>query len=445
MDWIYVPFDWLMSIFYRITNNYAIALILFAILVKLVLLPLSIRQQKSSVKQATLRPKERAIRKRYAGRTDQAAKLQMATELQQMYRDEKYNVAGGCLPLLIQFPIIIILYNIVQRPLTHLSGLTSAAVEGIQTRVLELVQSGTITVSGLTEGSTAVSQIQATAAVRDNLSLFSEWVNADTILPEFTLFGIDLSAVPTLTLSILVLFPLLAGAFQWLTSFVLRKLSPPPSVTDENGEKSPEAASAESTMKIMNIAMPLLTVYIAFKLPAIMSLYWVYQSILGMASQALLYKLMPMPVYDEEYYRMVEEEMNRDYVPIPPSAYAGRSLHHIDDEDEESDEDGEDDHTDDTDELTAQAQTHRAESSPRVRYDKNGNPIRSLHYIDFDEDETDGTPAPQASDASEAPSEAPSEATDGTAAEAFEPAENAEDTPKESPADGDDDRDAAQG
>lgn len=398
MNLIAAPFGYLMEFFYGITNNYAIALILFAILVKLVLLPLSIRQQKSSVKQATLRPKERAIRKRYEGRTDQAARLQMATELQQMYKEEKYSVAGGCLPLLIQFPIIIILYQIVQNPLTYITHLGSDAITAIQNKILDLVKEGTLAVSGITAESTAVSQIQMTAAIRDNRSLFSDMISDSALIPEFTLFGVDLSAVPTFAFSILVLFPLLAGAFQWLSSFVLRKLSPPPQTADANGEKSPEAASAESTMKIMNVTMPLLTVFIAFKLPAVMSLYWVYQSILGMITQALLYKLMPLPVYDEQYLLMVEKQMNNGYVPVPvsdPSTSSGRSLHHIDDDDDDEDDDTEAEaENENAPHLSdAKRSTHRAESAPRVRYGKDGTPIRSLHYIDFDEDEEE----PQAS------------------------------------------------
>lgn len=392
LDAIATPFGYLMKFFYQMTGNYAIALILFAILVKLVLLPISIRQQKNSVKQAELRPKERAIRKRYEGRTDQEARLQMTTELQQMYKDENYSLAGGCLPMLIQLPIIIILYNIVQNPLTYISRLGSEAISAVQSRVLELVKAGSITVSGITAESTAVSQIQATAAIRDNFSLFSDIISEGTIIPEFSLFGVDLSLTPTFAFTLIIIFPLLAGAFQWLSAFVLRKLSPPPSATDENGEKSPEAASAESTMKIMNVMMPLLTVWIAFKLPAVMSLYWIYQSVLGMLSQYLLYKFMPIPTFSEEYYKQVEEIMNKDYVPIPLTRTStGRSLHRIDEDDDFDDETEPETYEADREinsEISEENESHtshRAESAPRIRYDKNGNPIRSLHYIDFDE------------------------------------------------------------
>ena len=403
LDIISTPFGYLMRYLYQWTGNYAFSLLVFALVVKLVLLPLTIHQRKSSVTQARLRPKELAIRKRYAGRTDAEAKLQMATEIQAMYKEEHYSVAGGCLPLLIQFPIIIALYNIVRDPLTHISRLAADTVTAIQTKALELVKAGEIVISGATAETTALTQIQMSAAVKNYPDAFIGIVPTDLVLPDFTMFGIDMSATPTLALSAIIIFPILAGAFQWLTSFVMTKFMPNPSAaaTTPTGEKSSEAEAAERTMKSMNIVMPLVTIFIGFKLPAIMALYWVYQSILGILSTLLVYKLFPLPTFTPEEIAAVEAEMNKDYVPIPaPKTSSGRSsgksLHHIDDEDEY--EEGETVEVTDYTEVSEDEEskeeptpTHREESAPRVRYDKNGNPIKSLHYIDFDEEES--TPA----------------------------------------------------
>lgn len=395
LDIISTPFGYLMRFLYQLTDSYAFSLLIFALVVKVVLLPLTIHQRKSSVTQARLRPKERAIKKRYAGRTDAEARLQMSQELQAMYKEEHYNVASGCLPLLIQFPIIIALYNIVRDPLTHITRLSADAVNAIQTKALELIKAGSLTVSGATAETTALTQIQMSAALQANPDAFAgiEGVTADMILPNFDLFGVNLAETPTLAaLSLLILFPLLAGAFQWLSSFIMTKLMPPPAASTD--EQSPEAEAAAKTMKNMNLIMPLMTVFIAFRLPAIMSLYWVYQSILGTVVTFIVYKMMPLPTFTEEEYAAVEAEMNKDYVPIPAPKTSGsgnsKSLHNIDDDDEYTDGDTVEvtDYTDITDdEETETVSTHREESAPRVRYDKNGNPIRSLHYIDFDEDE----------------------------------------------------------
>jgi len=399
LDIISTPFGYLMRFFYQWTNNYALSLLLFALAVKLVLTPLTVHQRKSAITQARLRPKEMAIKKRYAGRNDAEARVQMATELQAMYKEEHYSVAGGCLPLLIQLPIIIALYNIVRDPLTHISRLTADTLSAIQTKALELIKAGELAISGATAETAALTEIQMSAALKANPAAFAELVPADLVLPDFTLFGIDMSANPTLSFSLIIIFPLLAGAFQWLSSFIMTKMMPATNQASPTEEKSPEADAAERTMRNMNIVMPIMTVFIAFSLPAIMSLYWVYQSIIGIISTVIIYKLMPLPTYTAEEYAAIEEEMNRDYVPIPvpraSTSGAGRSLHHIDDDDDEAEtEDGEvvevSDYTEITDEAPDEKEeknAHREESAPRVRYDKNGNPIRSLHYIDFDEDE----------------------------------------------------------
>ena len=101
----------------KLTGNYLMALLLFAIIVEVLLLPLGIKQQKNSIRQAKLRPKEMAIRKKYAGRNDQATQQKVTQEIQELYQRENFNPMGGCLPLLIQFPIIIILYNVVVNPM----------------------------------------------------------------------------------------------------------------------------------------------------------------------------------------------------------------------------------------------------------------------------------------------------------------------------------------
>lgn len=403
LDIISTPFGYLMRFLYQWTSNYALSLLIFALVVKLVLLPLTIHQRKSSVTQARLKPKEMAIRKRYEGRTDAEARIQMASELQAMYKEEHFSVAGGCLPLLIQLPIILALYNIVRDPLTHISRLAADTVTAIQTKALELIKAGELVISGATAESTALTQIQMSAALKANPDAFIGTVPTDLVLPDFTLFGIDMSVNPTFALGAIVIFPLLAGAFQWLTSFVMTKLMPSAPTAADNGEKAPEAEAAERTMKSMNIVMPVVTIFIGFSLPAILSLYWIYQSILGTVFTVITYKLMPIPTYTPEEYAAIEAEMNKDYVPIPvpknhSSGGSGRSLHHIDDEDDY--EDGETvevtDYTDVTDNNNENGDSeekaepaHREESAPRVRYDKNGNPIRSLHYIDFDEDEED--------------------------------------------------------
>ena len=111
ISWPFAKLLWL----FNFTGSYAIALLFFAIVVKLIMLPLSIKQQKTQIKGAKLRPKMAAIEKKYAGRTDQKTLQKKQQELMALQQEEGYSPLSGCLPMLIQLPIIIILYNIIQN------------------------------------------------------------------------------------------------------------------------------------------------------------------------------------------------------------------------------------------------------------------------------------------------------------------------------------------
>ena len=120
MDILYIPFGYIMKLCCLISgNNYVIALFFFALLLQIVLFPLGIKQQKSQITMAKLRPKEMAIRKKYAGRTDRPTQQKMNMEIQQLYADNGYNPLSGCLPLLIQLPIIVALFAVVRNPITY--------------------------------------------------------------------------------------------------------------------------------------------------------------------------------------------------------------------------------------------------------------------------------------------------------------------------------------
>ncbi|MBQ0092605.1 MAG: membrane protein insertase YidC [Clostridiales bacterium] len=128
MNILYVPFSYVMKGCLWITrNNYVFALFFFALVFQLVLLPLAIKSHKSQLKAASMRPKEMAIRKKYNGRTDRATQQKMQAEIQDMYQKEGYSPLSGCLPLLIQLPLIFILYAIVRYPIQYSSNFTDAA------------------------------------------------------------------------------------------------------------------------------------------------------------------------------------------------------------------------------------------------------------------------------------------------------------------------------
>ena len=149
MDIINKPLGWLLKMCSKIVgNNYLFAILVFALLFEIVLLPFAIKQQKNSIKQARLRPKEMAIRKKYAGRDDKPTQQKMAQEIQELYQKEGYNPMSGCLPLLIQFPLLLALYYIVIDPLKYICGLSTEAAQQIATITGTDITRGTMSLLG---------------------------------------------------------------------------------------------------------------------------------------------------------------------------------------------------------------------------------------------------------------------------------------------------------
>lgn len=129
MNILNIAIGWVMKLCYSISfNNYILTLFFFALVMQVVLFPFGIKQQKSSVKLASIRPKEQAIRNQYRGRNDQATQQKMNAEIQEMYKREGYNPMAGCLPLLVQFPIIFAIFGVARMPLTYTTDLGKSSV-----------------------------------------------------------------------------------------------------------------------------------------------------------------------------------------------------------------------------------------------------------------------------------------------------------------------------
>lgn len=128
-NFLNIIIGWIMKLCYSISfNNYILTLFFFALVMQIILFPFGIKQQKSSVKLASIRPKEQAIRDKYRGRTDRVTQQKMNMEIQEMYKAEGYSPTAGCLPLLIQLPIIFALFGVARAPLTYTTDLDKTSV-----------------------------------------------------------------------------------------------------------------------------------------------------------------------------------------------------------------------------------------------------------------------------------------------------------------------------
>ena len=311
---------YLIRIAYSLTNNYLFAIFLFTLIMEIILSPFGIKQQKNQVKQAMLAPKVAAIRKKYAGRNDQATQQKMQQEMMDMYKAENYNPASGCGTLLIQFPIIICLYNVVVNPLRYISDVPNAQIDALKT-FLE---------SQGVEISLRNAQIDIINAIRDNVSDYFTIAPAleKAVLPIFKVGPFDLSQVPEISFNPfnwLMLIPVITFVVMILSQKIMQRFT----------YQDPAAAEAQNnaSMKIMMWTMPLLSVYIEFQMAAAIGVYWIFRSIIQTLERIILYKLIPIPKFTEEDFKAAEKAVgapakvkkNENSAPV-------RSLHHIDDE-----------------------------------------------------------------------------------------------------------------
>lgn len=307
MSFINKFFGSILSAFNDFTGHYVLALLLFALLVKVILLPFGIKQQKNSVKQAAMKPKEMAIRNKYRGRTDQPTQQKMNNEIMELYQQEGYNPAGGCLPLLIQMVIIIILYGIVYNPLKYICGYDQNVLNVIASYAANLGE----TIKGFADGVFKGQDIYLVQYVTaEHLGGINEALKAaslDTVLtlesiPNFNLFGQSLATAPTWT-TWLVAVPWINCAFTLGSMYLTRKLTFQP-MADQNGK----------SMTVMNLVMAGMTTWLAFTFPAALGIYWIFNTVLGVAQQFILYKVIPLPKFTEADYKQAERE------------YLGRSM-----------------------------------------------------------------------------------------------------------------------
>jgi len=327
-DIIAIPLGWIMRVCYSLANNYFLALLLFALIMQVILLPFSIKQQKNSIRQAKLAPKIMAIRKKYAGREDAATQQKMQEEMQQLYREENFNPMAGCGPMLLQMPILFALYYVVTNPLRYISGLTAARITELKTYLTEtleivITEHQSYTISTMNEIQKIID------AGGDGVTKLFEVAPelSSATLPDMHFWFIDMSQIPNAQpefFSWYLLVPVLTIVFQLLTQKITRMFT----------YQSPETKEAQQgcSMKMMNWMMPVMSAWIAYIVPVGIGIYWIFRGILMAIQQIILSKIFPAPVYTEEDYKKAEKEMKtgrpiREKSKIPP-----KSLHRIDDE-----------------------------------------------------------------------------------------------------------------
>ncbi len=322
-------------------GSYLAGICLFAVIIEILMIPFAVKQQKNSIKQAMLRPKEMAIRNKYKGRTDQVTMQKMQQEIQEFYQRENYSPYSGCLQILIQMPILIALYNIVIDPLHYVLGQANGLSTALYAYYSASKAAGGLGGALSGNGTIALlSDIRANPSIIDGLKDFAFYSNGETLfnslngilgqIPNFNIGPINFGFTPSLSsFNVLLLVPVLTFATYFLTSKITRKFTYHPATS--GGTEDRQVACSNM---MMDITMPAMSTCFTFMVPALVGVYWMFRSLVGLGKQFILSRVMPLPTFTEEDYKAAAKEMAGKRV-VKKSENVGkvRSLHYIDDED----------------------------------------------------------------------------------------------------------------
>ena len=296
-DLIRVPFGYLLDWLYTFTNNYGLALILFSLIVKLVLLPMSVKSKKSMLKMSRLSPQVKALEAKYG---DDKQKYQLA--VQQMYKEEGVSMGGGCLWSFIPLLILLPLYYVIREPITYMMHNSRSISEAI----VAFLQA-----SGENLGKNAYyAQLAAAGHIGDymeELKSLAVTANANLQAMNFQFLGIDLAGIPSFRFWEcegwgeigLFLIPVVSAGLQAASMWISQKMNNQVA-TNADGEQDTDAAkAANQTNATMMLMMPLMSLWIGFSMPAAISIYWIAQAVFGAVQDYVLTKHY-RKVYDEE-------------------------------------------------------------------------------------------------------------------------------------------------
>ena len=315
VDLIQIPFGYLLSWLYQLTTNYGLALIIFAIVLKFILLPATAKGKKSTMKMSRMTPKLQALQKKYAG--DQQ-KLNEAT--QALYKEEGISMGGGCLWSFVPLLILIPLYAVVRQPINYMLHESAEVAEQIVATIKEAAPNAF--------GKNNFYDQMVAAPL---LPKFAEELKGIVSNPatleglNFTFLGIDLGLVPTFNVFKwetwdwahigLFLLPVLSAGGQVMSMFISQRMNNS-LVTDEKGLQDKETAKnsqANQTSKMMLYTMPLMSLWIGFTVPGALSLYWFVQGLVSTAMDVYLTKKYRKE-YDAEDAERLKKAMEEEAI-----------------------------------------------------------------------------------------------------------------------------------
>ncbi len=305
IGWISTLLGYVIDIIFRLLDlvgiqNIGLSIIIFTVFVRLIMTPLTIKQQKFTKINQAMQPEITKIQKKYRNKKDQASLAKQNEEIQAVY--EKYGTSptGGCVQLLIQFPIFLAFFNVVRNVpayIPQVKNIYMTAVTAIQQNP-DYVD----TINEIADGvnSSYITELQSDATANqiiDVLNYFTAdaWEQLADAMPSISgiienvyqqvaginnfIFGINVAQSPGFRLSVYLLIPICAALFQFLTTKTMKQ----PDMGD-----NPAAGMTKS----MTYVMPLMSFYFCLVAPAGMGLYWATSALFMCIQQIIVNKYM---------------------------------------------------------------------------------------------------------------------------------------------------------
>lgn len=319
-------------------SNVGFAIILFTIIVYMLMIPLTYKQQKFSRMSMRMNPEIQAIQKKYKGKQDQASMLKMQDETRAVYAKYGTSPTGTCLPMLIQFPVLIAVYRVVYAipayiekikmayyPLVtdllntsggteFIKGLKSAATFQKQDFALENTIIDVLNKASTAEWESISAQFPSLSNVvestQNTLNSFNSFLGLNIVNSPWYSIKESFSEGNYLWVVVALLIPVLAGLSQW---FSLKLM--PQAAAGADGENNEMMQS----MKMMNNFMPLMSVYFCAILPVGVGIYWIMSAVVRTVQQLVINKYLSKMDIDEEIKKNIEAyNRKREKNGLPP-------------------------------------------------------------------------------------------------------------------------------
>lgn len=334
---ISIFFGYIMNFFFEIANYFTekhslgISIILLTIVTRFLMLPLALKAQKSSSKMQAVAPEVEKIKKKYEGEKDSESQRKMTQEIQMLYSKNNVNMFGGCLPLLVQFPIFIALNYIMRESFMFINKLgdiyrqitelvldiplrfnylvplaqshipTGKDFENFDLSIVENLEKvlGKFTpaewdtfITGVMTNTPLESQAQAFSLL-DSLRLLLEQKNNIEYFMGISLLENAGLSFPG------VMIPILSAVFMFLSSYLMNK------------QQKVNDAQTKMTQNVMLIAMPLLIGWTTISFPAGVGIYWTVSNIFQLGQQILLSKFYKPSASDKEVVKVVKDKKKK--------------------------------------------------------------------------------------------------------------------------------------